>query len=99
MRTVQEDTGSPLGFILAVPLCYALPGKGDTIVKRIKVSSFKFNSIDFDIDRLIVKDNLTTTGAKYLLFPRKDLIGTNSGENLSYISDLQTEDGDPIFLE
>jgi hypothetical protein len=99
MRTVQQETGAPLGFILAVPLCYALPGKGDTIVKRIKVSKFKFNSIDFDIDRLIVKDNLTEAGAKYLLFPRKDPSGNNLGESLSYISDLQTEDGDPIFLE
>lgn len=99
MRTVQTDTGAPLGFILAAPICYALPGKGDTIVKRIKVSKFKFNTIDFDIDRLIVKDNLTYSGAKYLLFPRKDLMGVNAGESLSYISDLQTEDGDPIFLE
>jgi hypothetical protein len=109
MRTIQSDTGSPLGFVLVVPLCYALPGKGDTIVKRIAASNFDFRHIDFEIDRLIVRDNLTNTGAKYLLFPRKDLIGPNLGEDLSTIYGpeaaplepipLYTEGGDPLELE
>lgn len=104
MRTVQLETGSPLGFILAVPLCYALPGKGDTIVKRIKLTDFDFKDIHFEIDRLLVKNNLTESGAKYLLFPRKDIIGTNLGEDLSYIQGpegfgLFTEDGEPLYVE
>lgn len=104
MRTIQTDTGNPLGFILAVPLCYALPGKGDTIVKRIKLSDFDFKNIHFEIDRLVVKNNLTESGAKYLLFPRKDIIGTNLGEELSYVQGpegfgLFTEDGYPLYVE
>ena len=109
MRTIQPTTGSPLGFVLVVPLCYALPGKGDSIVKRIAASNFDFRHIDFEIDRLIVRDNLTNEGAKYLLFPRKDLIGPNLGEDLSTIYGpeeeplapipLYTEGGDPLELE
>jgi hypothetical protein len=104
MRTIQPDTGSPLGFILAIPVCYALPGNGNTIVKRIAASGFNFTDIDFEIDRFIIEDNLTSTGAKYLLFPRKDITGVNLGEDLSYIvfpedAPLLTEDGYPLTLE
>jgi hypothetical protein len=103
MRTVQASTGAPLGFILAVPLCYALPGKGAIIVKRIKLSEFDFKNIHFEIDRLVIENSLENTGAKYLLFPRRDIRGTNLGESYSYIftqdSELRTEQGDPILLE
>jgi len=104
MRTIQSDTGSPLGFILAVPLCYALPGCGATIVNRINAIDFNFKAIDFEIDRLIVKDNLTNSGAKYLLFPRRDMMGQNLGEDVSILFGpepvpLYTEDGSPLELE
>jgi len=103
MSTIQQETGSPLGFILAVPICYALPGKGDLIVKRIKLSNFDFKDIHFEIDRLVVENSLGNEGAKYLLFPRRDIIGTNLGERYSYIftqdAELTTEEGYPILLE
>lgn len=104
MRTIQSDTGSPLGFILAVPLCYALPNCGATIVNRINAIDFNFSSIDFEIDRLIVRDNLTNSGAKYLLFPRRDMMGQNLGEDISILFGpepvpLYTEDGNPLELE
>lgn len=104
MRTIQADTGSPLGFILAVPLCYALPGSGATVVNRISAINFDFSTINFEIDRLILKDNLTDSGAKYLLFPRRDMMGTNLGARLSYLEgpepvELETEDGIPLESE
>lgn len=104
MTTIQPDTGSPLGFVFAVPICYALPGKGDTIVKRIRLTDFDFKDFNFEVDRLVVEDVAGNTGAKYLLFPRKEIIGTNLGESKSYIigvgeTELLTEEGDPIFLE
>jgi hypothetical protein len=105
MRTIQAETGSPLGFILAVPLCYALPGNGDTIIKRIAASGFNFNSIDFDVDRLVIESSLSNSDTKYLLFPRKDITGINPGDALSYIVlpenklPLFTEDGLPLQLE
>lgn len=102
MRTIQPNTGSPLGFILAVPLCYALPGNGPAIVNRIAAIDFDFSTINFEIDRIIVNDNLTDSGAKYLLFPRRDMMGDNLGANFSYVEGpepvpLETEDG--ILLE
>jgi len=104
MRTIQPDSGSPLGFILAVPICYALPEKGQTIVQRIGVDDFDFRHIDFEIDRVIVRDNLSDEGAKYLLFPRKDVNGANLGQDLSTLSGkdgviLEVESGVPLELE
>lgn len=110
MRTIQSSSITPLGFILAVPLCYAIPGSGDTIVKRINIRNFDFKLLDFEIDRLIVEGNLSSTGAKYLLFPKKNITGKNLAEYTSYIlgpdfipgadgEKLETEELDPIFSE
>jgi hypothetical protein len=57
-----------------VPLCYALPGKGSVILNKIIASGFKFNQLDFEIDRLIVENSLDNTTAKYLIFDR-DAVG------------------------
>ena len=73
MRTVQSNTGAPLGFILAAPLCYATPNNGATIVKRIAASKFDFKTLDFEVDRLIVENNLSTLGNRYLVFPKQTL--------------------------
>lgn len=104
MRTINQSTGSPIGFILALPLCYAKPNSGEIIVKRIAISGFDFKTIDFEIDRLIVEENLSTSGAKYLIFPRRNVTGVNLGEYLSYINkedgpELVTEDGIPLYVE
>ena len=69
MRTPMADTGLPLGYTLAVTLCYATPGNGSKIVKNIEKSKFNFNTLDFEIDRLIVVNNLTMSGERYLIFP------------------------------
>jgi hypothetical protein len=71
MRTIQEKTGAPLGFVLAVPLCYTTPNNGNIIVKRIAASGFDFKVLDFEVDRLVVEDNLTSSGNKYLIFPKQ----------------------------
>lgn len=68
MQTIQTITGDTLGFILIVPICYALPNMGATIVDRINSSDFDFKSINFDIDRLIIKDNLSAAGPAYFIF-------------------------------
>ena len=104
MRTIQPTTGNPLGYVLVAPLCYALPGKGDTIVKRIAAVGFDFRTIDFTVDRLVVKDNLANNGTKYLLFPRKDAFGNNIGGELGYLFgpddiELFTEDGIPLEVQ
>jgi hypothetical protein len=106
MRTIQISTGNPLGYVTVAPLCYVLPGNGATIVEKIAQSGFDFTNIDFSIDRFILQDNLTYSGAKYLMFPTKDNSGNNLGQGLSYVTtsttdgyELFTEDGYNIYLE
>lgn len=105
MRSLQPITGDQLGYVLVVPICYALPGKGATIVEKIGIYGFDFTTIDFTIDRLIVQDNLLYPGAKYLMFPTKDSAGNNLGQSLSYLvpeivqgEELLDEDGSILYL-
>jgi hypothetical protein len=67
MRVRNPDSTSFSNFMKVVPLCYVLPGKGKSIVKKINASGFKFNMIDFEIDRLVVESSIGNNGAKYLL--------------------------------
>ena len=67
---VQLGDSIKLGYTSFVPLCYTLPGKSATIIRKIKESSFKFNTINFEIDRIIIQDSINQTGAKYLLLRR-----------------------------
>lgn len=74
MNSIQKDTGAPLGFIKAVPLCYALPGKGASVVRKIQLTGFDFKLLDFEVDRIIVEQTLDSNTAKYLKFPRTSLV-------------------------
>jgi hypothetical protein len=68
-------------YISTVPICYTLPGQSAEIVRRIKRSGFKFNSVDFEIDRLVVGNTLDNTEDKYVRFDRQslgDLVDTDS---------------------
>lgn len=67
MRIRNPDSTISKKFMKVIPLCYVLPGKGKGIVKKIKASGFKFNMIDFEIDRLVVESSIGNNGAKYLL--------------------------------
>ena len=69
-NTVQEGESIKSGYISFVPLCFTLPGKSATIIRKINESGFKFNTIDFEIDRIIVENSLEQEGAKYLLLNR-----------------------------
>ena len=63
------DTIKP-GYIPFVPLCFTLPGRSATIIRKINESGFKFNTVNFEIDRLIVEKSTGPAGAKYLLLNR-----------------------------
>jgi hypothetical protein len=73
MRTTQQDTGAPLGFIKAMPICYTLPGEGFKIQRKIELSGFDFKLIDFEVDRLIINQTSDYSGDKYLKFPIKNI--------------------------
>lgn len=70
MRYRQSNQTVISKYIKVVPLCYVLPGNGTSIINRIKASGFKFNTIDFEIDRMIVENSFGNNGAKYLLLER-----------------------------
>jgi hypothetical protein len=67
---VQEGDAVNLGYIPFVPLCFTLPGKSATIIRKINESSFKFNTFNFEIDRVVVERAADQQGAKYLLLNR-----------------------------
>ena len=69
MRTIQKETGSPLGFIKAMPICYVKPNYGYETVRRVQLSGFDFKILDFEVDRLIIDQTFDYTGDKYLKFP------------------------------
>jgi hypothetical protein len=89
MNSIQKATGAPLGFIKAVPICYAQPGKGASVVRKIQLTGFDFKLLDFEVDRIVVEQTLDSDTAKYLKFPRTGLVvPLPAGEN-----DLAGADG------
>jgi hypothetical protein len=73
MRTPQTGDYKPPNYMRVIPLCYALPGQGDRIISRIKLSGFDFKQLDFEVDRLIVQESADNTTAKYLLLNQQAL--------------------------
>jgi hypothetical protein len=68
MRTYQ-NTNSMLGYTPSLVLCYTLPNMGEKIATKIKNYGIDFSMFNFDIDRLILNDNLTNPGSSvYLIF-------------------------------
>jgi hypothetical protein len=67
---VQSGDSVKLGYTALIPLCYTLPGKSATIIRKINESGFKFNTLHLDIDRIVLQNTLEDLGAKYLLLSR-----------------------------
>ena len=68
MRSIQPGEKQQLGFKLAVPLCYCLPGKADDIILNIKYSGFDFKTLDYTVDRYIIDSVEGYSSDKYLVF-------------------------------
>jgi len=68
MRSIQPGEKLQLGFKLAVPLCYCLPGKADDIIINIKYSGFDFKLLDYTADRYIIDSVTGYSNDKYLVF-------------------------------
>lgn len=103
MRTVQPS-GQQFGFKLCCILCFAQPGQGDNIVRKINSSGFTMSTLNSTVDRLTVKTTLDSTTPEYLVFPNETITSTNPTESLSYIlgpetDPLYTEDGEILFSE
>ena len=74
MRTVQDNTGVPLGRIICLPLCYCLPGNSQLIIRKIETYGIDFKLITFDLDRITVLNTKDNSSAKYLLFPKRGFL-------------------------
>ena len=69
MRTPQVGVNQPLGYVMAVPLCYCKPGTSASIVLALKNSDFDFKTLDYEIDRYIVDSTTESGSEQYIMFP------------------------------
>jgi hypothetical protein len=60
MKTTQVGGLAPLGYVMAVPICYCKPGTSELIKKRIKDKKLEFKNIKFTIDRYLVSNSVVT---------------------------------------
>ena len=62
MRSSQDNTGSPLGFKLAIVLAYCNPGKSGLVRNRIINKGYDYKNIFFRIDRYVCGAIKVNTG-------------------------------------
>ena len=67
MRTAQTGF-EELDYITAIPVCYCKPGESVTIINNIKNYGFDPKTINYDIDRYIVKQTKNSDVEKFVLF-------------------------------
>lgn len=68
MRTSQNPGEPELGYKLAIPLCYCLPGEGDNILLNIKNSNFNFKQLNIEIERYNIDSTLGNSNEQYIPF-------------------------------
>jgi len=61
MKTTQSGDLAPLGYVMAVPICYCKPGTSELLKKRIKDKALEFKNISFIIDRYVVSNSKVAT--------------------------------------
>lgn len=70
MRSIQDQEAFEPGYTKALILCYAKPGKGIAIKRRIDNSDYDFKNINFEADRYIIDILDGEIQDKYLAFPQ-----------------------------
>jgi hypothetical protein len=60
MKTTQSGDLAPLGYVMAVPICYCEPGTSALLKKRIEDKNLDFKDIKFIIDRYLVSNSTVT---------------------------------------
>jgi hypothetical protein len=61
MKTTQAGDLAPLGYVMAVPVCYCKPGTSALVKKRIEDKALNFKNIAFTIDRYVVSTSKVAT--------------------------------------
>ena len=70
MRSIQKTATFELGYTKAMVLCYAKPGKAETIMARIRANAFDFKTIDFVADRYVIDILDGEIQDTYIQFPQ-----------------------------
>jgi hypothetical protein len=68
MRTPQTGNIQEIGYTLAVPLCYCVPGGAARIKLNLDTNGFDFKQINFDVDRYIIDSTTGNSNDQYILF-------------------------------
>jgi hypothetical protein len=71
MRSIQDSGIAETGYVKSLILCYVIPGKGESMLSRIRASGFDFKSIDFESDRYLIDSIDGEAQDKYLAFPQR----------------------------
>jgi hypothetical protein len=61
MKTTQTEDLAPLGYVMAVPICYCKPGTSTLVKKRIEDKALNFKNIAFTVDRYVVNKSKVAT--------------------------------------
>jgi len=67
MRTAQTGF-EELDYVTAIPICFCKPGMSTDIIKNIKNYGFDPKTINYDIDRYVVKRTENSDVEKFVLF-------------------------------
>ena len=110
MKTTQSGDLAPLGYVMAVPICYCKPGTSELVKKRIKDKALEFKNISFIIDRYVVSkskvatetftaDGTTTSFVVDELIHEEDII-VKEGANTVFVGQGVTADNNikPTYL-
>ena len=110
MKTTQSGDLAPLGFVLAVPICYCKPGQSALVKKRIEDKNLNFKNISFIIDRYQIDksivspqtftgDGSTATFQLNELLHEEDIL-VKEGSSLVFVGDGVTADNNikPSYL-
>jgi len=110
MKTTQAGDLAPLGYVMAVPICYCKAGTSALIKKRIEDKNLKFKNIAFTIDRYVVSkskvatdtftaDGTTTSFVVDELIHEQDIL-VKEGTNTVFVGQGVTADNNiiPTYL-
>jgi len=67
MRSPQLEF-QELDYQMAIPICYCKPGTSENILRNIKNSDYNPQTINYDIDRYIIKRTKDNSSEQFILF-------------------------------
>ncbi len=94
MKTTQENDLAPLGYVMAVPICYCKPGTSALIKKRIQDKGLNFKNIAFTIDRYTVSKSKVATSQ----FTADGTTKAFEVDELIHEEDILVKEGDQIVF-